>query len=71
MLAGMMFGEVVDAIRESVAPLYNELALADLVADPVKLHVHGFGSLLFDPVVGNARCSAVVGDHWGGQLGMV
>ena len=32
----------------------NELALANAVADPVKEHVNGFGSLLFNGVVDDA-----------------
>jgi hypothetical protein len=42
--------------------------LEDRVTDPVIAHVHGFGSVLFDRVVGNAAGSAVVGLNGCGSL---
>ena len=39
----------------------EELALAYTVSDPIEVHVNGFRSLLFDSVVGDTSCSAVVG----------
>jgi hypothetical protein len=69
-LIGVMFGKVVGSIGDTAAPVDNELALADAVTDPIKTHVHGFGSFLFDRVVGDAGGSAVVGDDQGSWLGM-
>jgi hypothetical protein len=69
-LIGVMFGKVVGSVGDAAAPVDNELALADAVADPIKTHVHGFGSFLFDRVVGDAGGSAVVGDDRGCSLGM-
>jgi hypothetical protein len=37
-----------------------ELALLDSVRHPVKMHVHGFGALLFYSVVNNAKGKGVV-----------
>jgi hypothetical protein len=64
-LIGVMFGKVVGSVGDAAAPVDHELALADAVADPLKTHVHGFGSFLFDRVVGDAGGSAVVGDDRG------
>ena len=63
-----MFGEVIGAIEFAFAPDNVELALADSVANPVKTHVHGFGALLFDGIVGDASGGAVVGDDDGRWL---
>jgi hypothetical protein len=38
----MVFGRVVSLVGSSFAPVYNLLALADSVADPVESHVHCF-----------------------------
>ncbi len=64
-LIGVMFGKVVGLVGDTAAPVDNELALADAVTDSIKTHVHGFGSFLFDRVVGDAGGSAVVGDDRG------
>jgi hypothetical protein len=69
-LIGVMFGKVVGSVGDAAAPIDNELALADAVADPIETHVHGFGPFLFDRVVGNAGGSAVVGDDRGRWLEM-
>jgi hypothetical protein len=45
-LIGVMFGKVVGSVGDTAVPVDNELALADAVADPIKTHVHGFGSFL-------------------------
>ena len=67
-LIGMVFGKVAGAIADATLPVDNELALANTVADPGKTHIHGFGAFLFDCIVGNARCSAVVGLDRGRRL---
>ena len=43
------------------------LALADAVTNPTEMSVDGFGTLLFDTVLGNTSCRAVVSldqDRW-------
>ena len=57
----MVFGEVIGMIGAAGTPKNVELALADPVADPIKMHVDGFGPLLFHGVIGNAAGGAVVG----------
>ncbi len=70
MLSGMMLGEVVSSVGASFLPVNEKLALADTVTNPLKSHVHGFGTFLLDGVVCNARCSAIVSDHGSGSLRM-
>ena len=48
----MLLGEIIGIIIRSFSPVDDELALSDPIADPVKAHVHRFGSLLLDGVVG-------------------
>jgi len=57
----MVLGEVVGPILDARSPKDVELALAHLVAYPIKPHVDGFGALLFNGVIGNAAGCAVVG----------
>jgi hypothetical protein len=66
----MVFREVIGAVVAVFFPTNHKLALADTVADPVKAHVNGFGSFLFDSVIGNTGGGAVVGLDWGGGLGV-
>ena len=65
-----MLCEVVGSICDAAAPVNDELALRNAVTNPVEAHIHRFGSLLLDGVVGNAGGSAIVGDDGGGRLGM-
>ena len=56
----MVFGKVISFIENALFPVYKKLALADAVMNPIETHVDGFGALLFDTLVGNTSCSAVV-----------
>ncbi len=56
----MVFGKVISFIENALFPVYKKLALADAVTNPIETHVDGFGALLFDTLVGNTSCSAVV-----------
>jgi hypothetical protein len=66
----MMLGEVVSLIGFAWFPVDDELALVNLVPDPVETHVHGFGLALFDRVVGYAFSELVVGLNGCGRLWM-
>jgi len=66
----VVFGEAISIIVGAALPVDNELALTDAVADSVIAHVDGFGTALFDCVIGNAGCCAVVGFDTRGKLGM-
>ena len=64
----MMFRMVVSAVCTTAFPIHMKLVLPYLVPDPIIPHVHGLRSALFDAVVGDAACGAIVGDHRGGRL---
>jgi hypothetical protein len=46
-----MFGKIICEIIGSLSPMDLVLALVDLIFDPVKTHVHGFGTALFYCVI--------------------
>jgi hypothetical protein len=68
MLCRVMFCHVIGAVEGAFSPEDIELFLADAVANPIKAHVHCFGSFLFDGVVGNAGRCGVVRDQGRGWL---
>lgn len=61
--SGVVFGVIIGHVGFTATPDNFELALSNSAFDPVEAHVDGFGSFLFDGVVGNAEGSAVVGDN--------
>ena len=63
-----MLCEVISLVRFSFSPVYYELPLSHPVSNPVEPHVDCFGAPLFDVIVRNACCSAVVGDDGRGRL---
>ena len=67
-LAGAFCEIVSSQISLSWGPIDLELALGDAVAEPVKAHVNGFGSILLDGVVEDTIGSAVVGLDRGRML---
>ena len=64
----VVFRVVVCKILGALAPMDEEMALADAVSDPIEAHVHGFGSSLFDGVVADAGGAGVVGLDGSGWL---
>ena len=46
----------------------EKLALFDAISDPIKSHVHCFGTTLFDGLVADAGCTGVVGLNGSGGL---
>ena len=67
MVAGwVVLGVIVGLVRATGFPVYAELALLHSIANPVESHVHGFGSLGFDCVVGDSFSCGVVCLDWGG-----
>jgi len=68
MRQGMMLGKVVGKVVAAFAPTDNVLVLGDVVLDPVKTHVHGFGAALLDCVIDDARCASIVSLYWRGSL---
>jgi hypothetical protein len=53
--------------------VHHEVPLRDPVTDPIKAHVTGFGSALFDGAVGYASSAGVVGldGDWGLRVAQV
>ena len=70
MVMGMMFREIIRKVVSALAPVDDELALADAVLDPVEFHIDAFGAALLDGVVGDAGGDGIVGLDRGGGLGM-
>jgi hypothetical protein len=67
----MMFGKIISCVQNSLFPIDVELALADAVTNPVEAHIDGFGSFLFDHVIGNAKGGTVLVSYdWSGRLGI-
>lgn len=60
MLHGMMLREIISFVHVAAFPKNVKLAFAHMVSDPVKVHVNGFGPLLFDSIGGNASVGNVV-----------
>lgn len=52
-LLGIMFGNVVGLVLVTWFPVYIELFVADAIFQPIKSHVEGFGSFLFDEGCGD------------------
>jgi hypothetical protein len=42
----MVFREIISAVETAFFPINNKLALADRIANLIKVHVNGFGALL-------------------------
>jgi len=66
----MMLCEIIGAIGGTWPPKNVKLSLTHAIADPIKAHVNGFGSLLLDHVIGDATGGAVVRLEWHGRLYM-
>jgi hypothetical protein len=65
-----MFCKIIVFVEEAAFPIDMELTLADAVANPVKAHINGFRTFLFDSIIGDSSCGAVVGHNGSGRLGM-
>ena len=60
MFGRMVFGKIIGAVCVAGAPEDVELPLTRVVTNPIKPHVDGLRPLLFDGVIDDAACSAVV-----------
>ena len=63
-----MFREVICEVFGAFSPVDEKLALFDAISDPIKSHVHCFGTTLFDGLVADAGCAGVVGLNGSGGL---
>jgi len=59
-----MLGEVVSEVAAAFAPMDDVLVLGDAVFDPIKTHVHGFGSALLDGGIDDTRCARIFSLYW-------
>ena len=66
-----MFGERISEVSTAGTVVDQELLLPDAITNPVEAHVHCFGTLLLDCVVGEAFSCGVVHLHGCGRLGMI
>jgi hypothetical protein len=64
----MMLRVIVCQVVTAFLPADFELILCHAVADPVEAHVYGFGSLLFDCVVGDSSGTFIICYHDGWRL---
>ena len=64
----MVFGVVVGKVGSAGHPVDEELSLSDSILDPIKAHINGFGSLLFDGLVGKTHGHGIVNLDWRGWL---
>ena len=65
-----VLSEIISVIVGSFSPMYKELTMLYSVFDPVKPHIHCFGSTLFNSVVADAGSASVVGLNWSCGLWM-
>ena len=56
----MMFGEVIGQIDAAFSPINEKLPLTYTVSDPIKTHVNGFGLTLFDGIIDDSQCGAII-----------
>jgi hypothetical protein len=61
---------IIHFVEEAAFPIDVELALTDVVANPVKAHSNSFRAFLFESIVGDASGGAVVGYNSSKRLGM-
>ena len=65
-----MLGKIVSLVQGAFFPVDMKLALSYTITNPVEAHVHCLGTSLFDSIISNTACCAVVSDNGGGWLGM-
>ena len=63
-----MFGKIVGFVGAALAPKNVELFLMHMITDPIKAHIDGLGSFLFDGVIGNTSGCAIISLNRGGRL---
>jgi len=66
----VILGEVVSFVGGAWLPKDVILVMANTIANPIKLHVNGFGLFLFDVIIGNAGGCGIVGLNRSGRLWM-
>ena len=62
----MVLGEVVGLVVLAGLPMHAKLSLLHSIPNPVEAHIHGFGALCLDSVVGDSLSSGIVSLNQGG-----
>ena len=60
MSRGMVLGEVISKIVSAFMPMDNKVALRNVIFDPVKPHINGFGMTLFDSVIEDTSSTSII-----------
>ena len=63
-----MFGPIVSIVGFPRPPVDAKLLLALAIAEPMKMHVHGFSSFQLDFTVDDGISHGVVSLEWSGRL---
>ena len=63
-----MFGEIVGEIVDTLAPVDMKFTLVNVIANPIEMHVHGFGMTLTDGIIDNARGALIISLNGSGRL---
>ncbi len=64
----MMFRPVVGIVHGAGAPIKLELFLRAAISQPMKAHIHGFGTFWLHPFVDDAFGGGIVDLNGGGRL---
>ena len=64
----MMFGEIVSEIVDTAVPVDMKFTLANVIANPIEMHVHGLGMTLVDRIIDNARGALIMSLNGSGRL---
>ena len=65
-----VLGEIIGMIIDTFLPMHDKMAEADSVADPIELHVNGFGAFLLDSVIDNHFGACIISLYWCSRLRM-
>ena len=71
MLRRVVLGEVVGVVGSAGVPEEVEVALVDAVPHPIIPHVDGAGAALTSGSSEDTGGGGIIGDYWGGGLGML
>ena len=64
----IMFSELITKFHVLWFPFYLKVLLFQLIANPIKVHVHGFCSFLFDSSYHYTICRGIICDDFSGLL---
>ena len=65
-----MLGKIIGMIVDTFFPMYDEMAEADSVADPIESHVNGLRAFLHDRLIDNPFGACIISLYWCSRLRM-